>query len=68
MNTRWHYSHRSPRAHRYLQLGGHVPETDLPVVATGNDGAEVVHHQHGADAVGGSCASPQNDGENQVVP
>lgn len=61
-------NHHNSLAHWYLQLRGHVPETDLPIVATSDDGAEVVHHQHGADTVSGSCASPQNYGENQAVP
>lgn len=62
------YNHQSSHAHRYLQLRGHVPETDLPIVATSNDGAKVVHHQHSADTVSGSCAAPENYGENQAVP
>lgn len=61
-------NYHSSHAHWYLQLRGHVPETDLPIVATSNDSAEVVHHKHGANTVSGSCASPQNYGENQVVP
>lgn len=42
----------------HLQLGGHVPQADLAVVAAGDDGAEVVHHQQAADAVCGSSATP----------
>lgn len=42
----------------HLQLGRHVPQADLAVVAAGDDGAEVVHHQEAADAVCGSCAAP----------
>lgn len=42
----------------HLQLGRHVPQADLAVVAAGDDGAEVVHHQQAADAVCGSCAAP----------
>lgn len=37
-------------------------------MAAGDDGAEVVHHQQAADAVCGSRAAPQHDGEDQVVP
>lgn len=57
-----------PHHHRYLQLRGHVPEADLSVVAAGDDGVEVVHHQQAADAVGGCRAAPQHYGQNQVVP
>lgn len=42
----------------HLQLGRHVPQADLAVVAAGDDGTEVVHHQQAADAVCGSCAAP----------
>lgn len=47
---------------RYLQLRRHVPEADLSIMAAGDDGAEVVHDQQTADAVGGSCAAPQHYG------
>lgn len=57
---------RRPLAH--LQLGRHVPQADLAVVAARDDGAEVVHHQQAADAVCGGRAAPQHDGEDQVVP
>lgn len=50
------------RPWRYLQLRRHVPEADLSIMAAGDDGAEVVHDQQTADAVGGSCAAPQHYG------
>lgn len=37
-------------------------------MAAGDDGAEVIHHQQTADAVGGSRAAPQHDRQNQAVP
>ncbi len=46
----------------HLQLWGHVPDADLSIVAAGDDGGQVVHHQQAGDAVSGSIAAPQNYG------
>lgn len=62
---KWQQARHHPP--QYLQLGRHVPEADLSVMAACDDGAEVVHHQQTADAVGGSRAAPQHNGQNQAV-
>lgn len=45
-----------------LQLRGHVPDADLSVMAAGDDGAQIVHHQQAGDTVSGSITAPQNYG------
>lgn len=52
------YNHLNPQPQWYLQIRGHVPETDLSIMATSNDGAKVIHDQQGADTVCRSSASP----------
>lgn len=46
----------------YLEVGGHVPNADLSIVAAGDDGGEVIHDQQAGDAVGGRRPAPQHYG------